>query len=1187
MSSRSLFWSAVILFATAGPAAAQLPSPLELAPGIREAGFPDLALEYLREIEPKLSPAEKAMLPLERAQCLLEAAEDEPDEGTRTSMVNEAKVAFDSFLATNANHPRAAEASMSLAKLRSVEAKAQLNRARRMDVPGKDDPGYQAALDKQRAEMVKARPLFLLASKLFGEGASKMKAKLDSLPPNDPTRAALARDMFNADLAAALNEYYLSDTFVVTDAKQQLERDKYLEQARKRFEDLSKGPPTSRTVWIGKAWMAEVLADQGKPNDAKAEFDAIMLVPRLEAEEGKRLVRFFQIRREYIGALTEGNPTKLSAVESQLRFWLSKYGNTQKPPSEVISARFYQAFTLQQLGQLSLSKAPIDKTTNMPILSGAARTQFEQAEKLYRGLTQSDHDYTDRAAKNRMYVVRRLLGEADKPLSDYVTFETAQMAALIQMAKLKDVEKVLEYDNIEAGLAFWADLKQRGNLARMEAEAKDRKVRVVELLERARELATDRDNQADVIDNLLRLVYFYQTSDQPHQAAVLGEHIARTIKTTGGKGAVAGLMALNGYTIASSKIKAEISDPTQAEAIAAAAAAARKADRERAIQFAQFLDQKFPNDTATDNARHRLAYLLRDDGKLDQAFQATVKIRPGYTGLLSARQFQGYLASVLINPKEKEGELSKARKQAIYRQAIGDLSRVNKPALAASKEDVQGYFGCKLRLAFLYLTQNRADEETEKTTPGYERALGVADELLVAIPSFSICTNKDKQLTLDGMEFNFQALDIRTRSLYLRAKTLVDADKFDEAGTIIAAATAEISKPLFDAKMKGWSGGSGDPGDPEAVAKQKTQIAGLASAIDKIRRDIVMVGFKLRCVQGNSAEAGKMLTLLKEAGGGVEANQQSLELMARELSALITEYKKEGKAKQAADLGAGLNLLLTEFTSLKELTNSTILFLGQTFYTIGEWNKSITEFRKIKPPTQPDWDKRKLEDFPQEIRGILSKEIGVYRFAQLYIAKCMIGAAQYPEAEKLLKSIIGTQEAPGFGYYSLDFRKELAGLYEVKAATLTGKPANAEWGNALKEWTTLFHFAQGGLKSLKPDSSPELTKQLKSNFYEAYFEIQRVVVSANAKLIPVGPKLDTSFESAGKKILDLENLHKFNEIKMIPGPAGKMVPIKLGTELITAEVWNRYCDLLEKHPPLKAAYQKQGGKFFLERPKDD
>ena len=96
-----------------------------------------------------------------------------------------------------------------------------------------------------------------------------------------------------------------------------------------------------------------------------------------------------------------------------------------------------------------------------------------------------------------------------------------------------------------------AELQQR----KAEAEVPERKRRIVALLERARELATPQDNLGDVTDNLLRLVYFYQSANQPYQAAILGEHIARTVKSTGGKSAAAGLMALNGYMSAAARSK--------------------------------------------------------------------------------------------------------------------------------------------------------------------------------------------------------------------------------------------------------------------------------------------------------------------------------------------------------------------------------------------------------------------------------------------------------------------------------------------------------------------------------------------------------------------------------------------------------------------------------------------------------
>ena len=135
MSSRLCIFSSVLLIASAGPVAAQAPSPLNLVRAIREARMPDLALEYLKDIENSPMPEnDKKAIALERAKCLLDSAEDEPDEGTRTSMVAEAKERFSEFLIKNPSHPRASEASIALAKLISIDAKTQLNRARRIEV---------------------------------------------------------------------------------------------------------------------------------------------------------------------------------------------------------------------------------------------------------------------------------------------------------------------------------------------------------------------------------------------------------------------------------------------------------------------------------------------------------------------------------------------------------------------------------------------------------------------------------------------------------------------------------------------------------------------------------------------------------------------------------------------------------------------------------------------------------------------------------------------------------------------------------------------------------------------------------------------------------------------------------------------------------------------------------------------
>jgi len=180
----------------------------------------------------------------------------------------------------------------------------------------------------------------------------------------------------------------------------------------------------------------------------------------------------------------------------------------------------------------------------------------------------------------------------------------------------------------------------------------------------------------------------------------------------------------------------------------------------------------------------------------------------------------------------------------------------------------------------------------------------------------------------------------------------------------------------------------------------------------------------------------------------------------------------------------------------------------------------------------------------------------------------------------LVESAVGQAPPPN--------HKELAEAYEMQAAALTDpKEAHAEWSKALKERTTLFQFAQFKLKNLPANAAPTAVMAAKSNFYDAYFEVQRVVATANAHLIKDPDKAATRAETVGKRIFDLENLHKFNEVKMVPAAGGKLVPIKAGTEWINSEVWTRYCDFLDKYPAIKKGYKDAGGEFFLERPKPE
>ena len=136
------------------------------------------------------------------------------------------------------------------------------------------------------------------------------------------------------------------------------------------------------------------------------------------------------------------------------------------------------------------------------------------------------------------------------------------------------------------------------------------------------------------------------------------------------------------------------------------------------------------------------------------------------------------------------------------------------------------------------------------------------------------------------------------------------------------------------------------------------------------------------------------------------------------------------------------------------------------------------------------------------------------------------------------------------------------------------KAAGAEWGKANKEWTTLFQFASARVKNLTPNSTQLQIREAKSAFFDAFYEIQRLMIAANTQLLKGNPKLNDTLSGVGKKIADMETANKVSELE------------KAGQGIMTPEVWNRYFELLDKNPQVKTAYKAAGGTIFLERAKE-
>ena len=167
-------------------------------------------------------------------------------------------------------------------------------------------------------------------------------------------RRMLEREAFEAELASGINQFNTAETFMPvqsTTAAEKQQRNTFLEEAKRAFGRLASGPDNNPTVWIARAWSAEVTFEQDDYKRTAEEVAAILRSGMVEAEDGKRLARFFHLRRNFLTALGGRDLQKVIASEDELRHWLSYYGHPRRPTPEVFAVRYYLARVLQSLGE--------------------------------------------------------------------------------------------------------------------------------------------------------------------------------------------------------------------------------------------------------------------------------------------------------------------------------------------------------------------------------------------------------------------------------------------------------------------------------------------------------------------------------------------------------------------------------------------------------------------------------------------------------------------------------------------------------------------------------------------------------------------------------------------------------------------------------------------------------------------
>jgi tetratricopeptide (TPR) repeat protein len=234
-----------LLLTSATSANAETPPYIEFVRGLRKDGLNDLALEYLEKLRTTAPKEVQALLPVEYAKTLLEAASTELDDGKRTGMLATAKAEFERYLKANPGDP---DSMLELARLQSLQARARLAKARRNE--------DEAARIKE-GELV--RPMFDDAAKRYAAAGKLVTEEIKKIRTDESQRARL-RTLQDAQarshLEQAINEFYVSETYLDKNkTDQQLKRANSIKRSRIDFARLFEAnEPPDRYGWIAAAW---------------------------------------------------------------------------------------------------------------------------------------------------------------------------------------------------------------------------------------------------------------------------------------------------------------------------------------------------------------------------------------------------------------------------------------------------------------------------------------------------------------------------------------------------------------------------------------------------------------------------------------------------------------------------------------------------------------------------------------------------------------------------------------------------------------------------------------------------------------------------------------------------------------------------------------------------------------------
>lgn len=1143
--------------AFAAPSVAQLPSPLELVRALRQHGLVDLAVQRLEELKANpalISPAEAKLIPLELARIRLEEASRESDDSRRVTLIGQARASFDEFIRENPTHPMAAQANVEIARLLALQAKGQLSRGNR-----------QESKEAKALEFSRARPDFTNAINRYKSAIVNLDTRLKKLETNDPLAAELARSKAQAELDANVLQYELGLTFVGEDENPK--RGEAIDKARKAFEALATSYANQRIGYLAQVWAWQcgfMLGEVGKVIPEMTKFANANRANR-EAGDAVRLAGFFGIEHAFEDdSGKDSSPAaKFVRAEQAAARWLQMYPDAKNTP-EGLGARYrralmkeYQATRVPNMIRFEeppKAKTPPKSKGKEPAkepeapkgrlkivgISPQAKGLLEEANRIYKELTDTDNEYSERAHRRRLMNQLVILeGEGrggDPPLKSVNTLEQAYLAAQVQQAKIYEVNQ-----------------DPSKGAAETEKEERRRVKQAISYLERGLQRATARDPVRDVFDAQLLLCQFLTRDDRATEAAVLGEALARNNPKLP-KASAAAVLGVYAYNTAIGKLRQAGGGQDEEEAV----------DLQRLKNLANFAIATWPNDGPTDAARHVLGfYLSNKDKEYEAAWQVYAGIGGGYPAAAQARREMAGALFYLLRPDEKDPKkYREALQQNVtsrakqYQATIAALDALPVPPASAPGSAIESWAGAKTMQAQLYYMASDYDK--------VDQTVKLVTDTLTKVPEPG---DKDRD-ALDPkrkLDLVYGIRALKFNALQGRAADFIRAREFakigDTLGTEIEALKKELKAPV----------GEETPGYPR---------------LKKARQDFVVVAMSGYLQNKQPDQAGELLDALQSAGGTVEQNAASMRQLATSVRGQIDALTKENKRAEADEMARGFTEFLDKIKGddTSKLSKNVILFLGEGYSAVDQPAKAAELFAQLLAKTDPE------------------KAQGDYRQFEFLQARAYRQAGKFPEATALMKKIVGDPiaakkkgEAPpprGWGYGSLPIRKEYCLLLEdqnffgpavqnwtqltaefaqsrggppVPVKFLGGRPTFMMFGQSLDAGLAAYYgmpanvsaFLDVGFKAVYTTVAETRNRQ-RLVYFDLYYEAQRC--SARAYTTPaLLPKIKGGQATADQKLADIGQ--KFHELLT-------------KNDDVPPDVREKIKELLDKHPQMKKKFDE-------------